>query len=153
MRTIFATLFAVALLFGCASTPNKIVATPAAGSAPIPIAADLFIGKDLLSSQWNLQQAAAIGAIPANDPALVCVTDVVHKTGLDGSAPPASFVPKNDGLISAGVIAYIIAQQAQALKGGIAVSPACLQLIGKNVVDGAAVVNRALPISIPGLLK
>lgn len=153
-RIIFAIIAAVALLAGgCVSTPNLISGT-IAGGLPIPITNQTIV-TDLQSAAYNLDNAVAVGALAANDPAPKCIHDVLVRAGIEllpGAAQAKTFVPKKDGVASAGAIAYIITQQAkQIAKTGITVDPSCEALLGRVVIDGATALHKAVP-SIPGLL-
>lgn len=154
-RLLFVAVVAAALLGGCVSTPDKISTTPIAGALPIPITNPTVV-TDLQSAAFNLDSAVAVGALDPDDPAPKCVHDVLVKAGIEipaGTVPAKSFAPKNDGVASAGVIAYILARQAQQIrKQGLVVDPSCEALLGRVVIDGVSAVNRAVPI-IPGLLR
>jgi hypothetical protein len=143
------------LLAGCALVPERISGTPAAGSLPIPITNPTIV-TDLQSAAYNLDNALAVGALAANDPAPGCLHGILVKAGIEipaGTVAPKSFAPKNDGVASAGAIAYILAQQAkQITKGGFTVDPSCEALLGRVVIDGVTAVNKTV-LSIPGFLK
>lgn len=137
---LFEILIAVACLFllaACATTisgPGQVV-----GISPTST-----VGTDLLSTAYNLDNAIAVGALPADDPAAACVHDVLVKAGLElppGSEPAKSFEPKRDGIASEGAIVYIRAQNLKSLQG-IDVSPECKMLIGQVVVDGARATRK-----------
>lgn len=139
-------LTALAMMVGCATpiTNNN-------RSAGIAISPTSTVGTDLLSAAYNLDNAIKIGVLPANDPAAGCVHDVLKKAGIEtdpNEAPPASFMPKSDGVASVGAIAYIRAQQLRDLKG-IDVSIECKALIGTFVVDG---LHDARKLALPSLL-
>lgn len=145
-------LIALALLLGaCASTPTQISGAPAAS---IPISPTSVLGTDLQSASYNLDMAVQVGALTADDPAPKCLHAVLQKAGLEpvpGAAAPASFAPKNDGIASAGAIAYIIVQQAKRAVP-VQVDPQCEALVGRIAIDGATAVNKALPsILLPKL--
>lgn len=163
MKRIIAVLFALALA-ACASTPDKIVSVPAfsppptaatkdtpvvAAPAPLPVAiTNPTIIDDLKGATDNLDQAVAIGALPANDPAPKCFHDVLKQAGIEvppGTAPPASFTPHKDGLASLGSILYIQIQQAKAMQNAataLQVTVDCKALLGQFVLDGAAGLNK-----------
>jgi hypothetical protein len=153
---IFLALWISIVLAACVSTPDKIVSTPAGGSLPIPITDPVAV-KDLKSAASNLDQAVAIGALPANDPAPACLHDALQKAGIEiapGATAPQSFAPTNDGVFSLGTILYIQVQQAKAMKGqGITVSQSCLALLGQIHLDAlmatAQVGARMLPLPVP----
>lgn len=144
------------LAAACVSTPDKIAGTPAPGSFAIPIT-NRTIVTDLQSAAFNLDSAVAVGALPADDPAPKCIHDVLVKGGIEvpaGTKPAASFAPKNDGVASAGAIAYIIAQQAkQIARQGVAVDPSCEALLGRIVIDGVKAFNKVAVPFIPGILR
>ena len=144
-------LAAIALLAAaCASTPASISAV--APNQVVSLKETPTLQTDLTSAAYNLNQAVSIGVLPATDPAVTCVNDLLTKTGLaPNTTPPASFVPKNDGLASAGAIAYIIYQQQKTLSGGLKVDPSCEALVGRIVIDGAKAINApaAALISLP----
>jgi hypothetical protein len=105
---------------------------------------------DLQSAAYNLDNAVLVGALSADDPAPKCIHDVLVKGGIElapGSVPAQSFAPKNDGVASAGAIAYIIAQQAKAIaKQGVQVDVSCEALLGRVVIDGVKSFNKAVPL-------
>jgi len=152
MKRILA-LAALAFLTACASTPELIVgpSTDAAGTPvqPSPLAglASGQIAVDLQSAAFNLDNAIAIGALPANDPADKCIHGVLQQAGIEvppGGVPAKTFVPKNDGVVSLGAVAYIMAQQAK-LAPGITVPMDCKTLIGTFVIDGFGAANKLVP--------
>ena len=113
----------------------------------------------LQDAAWNLDQAIAIKVLPPTDPADACVHGALQKIGQDigqTAAPPApSFQAKVSDLISAGSVAYILAQQAKALaaQGPGAIVPAqCEQLIGHFVLNGVNAPANATVKALSGLL-
>ena len=115
------------LLAGCTTISTNPVAVPA-GS---------FVGKDLIAAAYNLDQAVAIGALKADDPAPKCVHGVLMQAGIEvppGTPAPGSFTPQKEGLVSIGSIAYIKAQQLKGAK--LTVPQDCKALIGQLVIDG-----------------
>lgn len=128
-------LIVIALLAGCASTPGKIsTAGPESALSGLPsIVAGKTVADDLAAAGQNLDQAVAIGILPATDPAVLCLGSVNKQ--VNGTADAQSFAPENAGAISAGSIAYIIAQQARAA-GGIKLPVECEALVGRLVIDG-----------------
>lgn len=142
MKTIFAIVVALALA-GCVSTPNLISGTNVGQSTNIT---NPTIVTDLQSAAYNLDQAVVVGALLPDDPAPACIHAVLVKSGIEvpaGAAPAQSFVPKKDGVASAGAIAYIIAQQARRLsKEKLTVDPSCEALVGRVVIDGARDFNK-----------
>jgi hypothetical protein len=134
-------------LTACVSTPEKITGAPAGLAIT-----NQTVVTDLQSAAYNLDNAVAVGALPTDDPAPKCLHDVLVKAGIEipaGAVPAKSFAPKNDGVASAGAIAYILAQQAkQIAKQGIQVDPSCEALVGRVVIDGAKAINKALPLSL-----
>jgi len=149
MRTLYL-LLAIFLLAGCVSTPSVITSQPTP-----PVLKSKTIVSDLQAAAYNLDQAVAIGALPADDPAPKCLHAVLIKAGIEvpaGQPPAKSFEPKNDGLASLGSIAYIQVQQAKALRGEkTPVSVDCRALLGTFVLDGAAGLAKVLPVR--GLLR
>lgn len=147
MKTLLAIL--CFCLSACVSTPQLISGTPTGGSLPIPITNPTIV-TDLQSAAYNMDNAVAVGALQANDPAPACIHDVLVKAGIEipaGAVAPKTFVPKNDGAASAGAIAYIIAQQAKQIsKTGVSVDPSCEALLGRVVIDGVKAVNKAVPL-------
>src|SRR5207247_999322 len=111
--------------------------------------------RDLKAATENLDQAVAIGALPATDPAPKCFHDVLQRSGIElppGASEPKSFVPKKDGLISDATILYIVARQAELSAGRVPiVSTSCRELIGQFVIDAAVALRRTLPGA--GLLR
>lgn len=131
MKYIIAILATIGVLLatGCATTISTgSVATVSPTSK---------LGTDLQATAYNLDQAIAIGVLPTNDPAAVCVHAVLVQTGIENPSgvPVASFEAKKDGPVSAGSIAYIKLAQLKAAK--LPVIPVdCYALIGKMQVDG-----------------
>lgn len=144
-------LLLLLLLSACASTPNKIMGGTADSSSPvvIPITSPT-IATDLQSASYNLDQAVAIGALAADDPAPKCVHGILQQAGIEvpaGMSAPQSFTPKNDGVASLGAIAYIQIQQARQLTGrGITVPMDCKALIGQFVIDGLSAAGKSIPV-------
>ena len=148
-----AVLVAVSLALGlasCASTPSQI--SGAQGAA----ITNPTIVTDLQSAAYNLDNAVAVGALAPDDPAPKCLHDVLVKAGIEvppGATPAKTFAPKNDGVASAGAIAYILAQQAkQTLRKGITVDVSCEALLGRVVIDGVNTTAKVIPI-LPPLLR
>lgn len=151
MKRLFA-LF-VLLLAACASTPELIVGTgtDAQGQVvqPSPLAglSGGQVAVDLQSAAYNLDNAIAIGALVPTDPAAACIHGVLQQAGIEipaGGTAPKTFVPKNDGVVSLGAIAYIMVQQSKA-SPGITVPMDCKALIGQFVVDGLGAANKLAP--------
>jgi hypothetical protein len=141
MKTVFVVLVVmiamIALIGGCA--------TPISKNAPLPLLPG--VARDLVATGWNLDQAVAVGALDAADPAVGCIHGVLAEAGLDApvcvppvapaTAPvcppaPASFVPENRGAVSAGSIVYIHAQQLRGL-ARLVVPMECDALVGQFV--------------------
>ncbi|HEV2225052.1 MAG TPA: hypothetical protein VGR84_18820 [Candidatus Acidoferrales bacterium] len=127
---------ALLVLAGC-TTPisnNPIASTPGAQ----------VLGDDLVAAAFNLNSAISIHVLPPDDPAAACINTEVTQLGLGQGAPAAeSFVPENKGLISAGAIVYIHAQQIKAQLGGLTQVPvSCEALVGKLVVDAIQAGNQ-----------
>jgi hypothetical protein len=148
---LIALLF-IALLTGCASTPSKIVAQPAAGALPIQITSPGIVAA-LQADAANLDQAVAIGAIPKDDPAPACLHDFLRKAGIEvapGAAAAASFEPDPKGKAS---ILYIQIRQARtALNGpGVQIASSCYAILGEmhfnaiiDLARGAGGINGLL---------
>lgn len=156
MKTIL-TLFALTLaLSGCSLLPDKITGGPGMSSTLSAIAGSPTIVTDLQSAAFNLDSAVTIGVLEKNDPAPACLHAILIKAGIEtvpGAEPAASFVPKKDGVASAGAIAYILVQQAKkAARTATPVDPNCEALVGRIVIDGAVAIRRATP-SVLGILR
>ena len=144
MNRILAPITALGLLAGCTapisnSLPNDILNQAASG------AIGQQVQNDLTATQYNLNQAVAVGALSANDPAPTCVNQAVAVLGL--GAQGKSFTPQLAGVVSAASIAYIRAQQVKALAGSgtLQVPPACLQVLGQMQLDALAAAIKAAP--------
>lgn len=147
-------LLGIALVFalsGCAlmggdiSTPGPIGAVnPLARGAP-----DSIVARDLIAAAYNLDEAVQIGALAADDPAPKCLHAILQRSGLEltPGSTARSFTPKNDGVASAGAIAYIVAQQLKTAKVA-PVDPSCEALLGRVVLDGVSTARRAV-VPIP----
>lgn len=139
-------------LCACAGIPT-ITGTPT-GTLPVPITNHTIV-TDLQDAAFNLDQAVAVGALAANDPAPTCLHDLLQKAGIEvpaGGAAAKSFTPRNSGVASAGAIAYIFAQQAKSLgTSGVSVDPSCEALVGRITIDGVKAANKATVGLIPGL--
>jgi len=105
------------MLSGCAIT-DPIGAKLSPGSV---------IESDLTATALNLDQAVAVGALPADDPAPACLHDLLSRTGVGQE----TFRPQIAGLISAQSILYIKAQQ---IKNRGELSTACKAIIGDILV-------------------
>lgn len=215
-----ALIFAVLALGACtaANPPPPISANPAGDIANI--AEETKLGQEVIlglqNSEWNLDQAIAIGVLPPTDPADACLhqalaemgqepgatvtgnvtvgglnitnmsstTGISPGNGISGAGIPAgdtvfaigapgtgtitlalpatasgvavpltvtnvipSFVPKVAGIIDAGSVAYILAQQALQASGGVLplIPVACETVIGQFVIDGAKLGLNVLP--------
>lgn len=108
------------------------------------------VQQGLIDASYNLHSAMAIGVLQPDDPAASCVDGVLHDIGIDPSTGQAtgggSFTPRTSDLISAGSVAYILAQQAAAsINGNISLPVGCQALIGKLVIDAARLARQ-----IPG---
>lgn len=139
-------ILAVALS-GCVSTPGKISsAGPDSAVAALPsIAPGKTVADDLAAAAKNLDQAVALGILPANDPAVACL-GTVNKQVHSGQEVK-SFVPDNAGAISAGSIAYILAQQARSA-GGIRLPVECEALVGRLVMDGMRDARQVMRLGV-----
>ena len=149
------------LLAGCAhpvpigNTPQQTILNTGAavgGSTATGINSQVITG--LQDSAYNFDNAMAIGALPANDPASNCVHGVLKQLGADVVVTPAgytpvvlpngqpatSFTPRVSDLISSGSVVYILAQQAKQLQAGglgASVPMGCTALVGQIVIDAA----------------
>ena len=152
MKRIFIIVFCalLGLLTACASTT---ISGPGATASPVVTPAPIVplpsgLATDLVTAQANLQGAVSIGVLPAADPALACINNVITQAGLSATAPPLqTFELKNSGLVSGATIVYIHAQQLKAAAdaaAGLTVPVSCKTLIGQMVVDGAVAQNKAL---------
>ena len=149
LLSVFLLVSLAACIQGCASTPSLIIGqgTDATGkptaAPPIPIK-NATIVTDLQSAAYNLDNAIAVGALPAGDPAAACIHGVLIEAGIEippGATAAKSFAPKNDGLVSLGAINYILIQQKNA-SPGVVVPQTCKTVIGQFVIDGMAMVNK-----------
>ena len=86
-----------------------------------------IIENDLTATALNLDQAVAVGVLSADDPAPICLHDLLARTGQGQD----TFKPKISGLISAGSIGYIKAQQ---IKNRGEISAACKAIVGDILV-------------------
>ena len=135
------------------STPQPVSTSPAQDVLTATAPLGTTIQQGLLDAEWNLDQAIAIGVLPANDPADACLHQGLTAMGLEPSTPggpaptPASFVPKESDLVSIGSVLYIRAQQAKALGvgGTVTLPPGCDAIIGRLVVQGAAAAKSIVP--------
>lgn len=152
-RLLFAALAALSVA-GCASTPSQISGAPPGGGVTVT---SPTIVTDLQSAAYNLDNAVAVGALAATDPAPACMHDILVKAGVElpaGAVPAKSFTPKYDGVASAGTVAYILVQQAKQLQAsGVQVDPSCEALVGRVVIDGMKATNKAAVSLIPGIVK
>lgn len=147
MKRLITIAIVGAALAGCAG-PLQI------SSDPAPKVTNPTIVTDLQSAAFDLDSAVTVGALTADDPAPKCLHDVLQKAGIEvapGAPVAQSFTPKIDGAASAGAVAYILAQQAKKLSGGITVDVSCEALLGRVVIDGVNTTAKALPV--PGLIK
>ena len=119
----------------------------------VPVAVDpaSVVGKDLVAAKSNLQKAVEIGVLKPGDAALSCLSGVVHDLGLDGETVVLSFDPENAGLVSAGSILYIRAQQLKDAAQSFQLPAECEAVVGKFVIDAARVGRKTLPLG--GLLR
>ena len=156
IRQLLATTAIALAVSGCQNPPPI-------STAPVPtsvqtVAQDVglqtTINTDLADAQFDLTQAAQLGIIPANDPALTCLNAV--QGVLNPTTPAAQFTPKIGGAASTGAVAYILAQQAKAASGGgLAglVPPDCKALLGDIILKGLDATNKAaLSIGTGGVL-
>jgi hypothetical protein len=151
MKKLLLAAVAALALNGCALLPNGEIS----GAAPGLHITNSTIVTDLQSAAFNLDSAVTVGALSVDDPAPKCLHDLLVKAGIEmpaGQAPAKSFIPKHDGVASAGAIAYIIAQQLKQGAGVPVVSSNCEALVGRVVIDGVEAAKKAVPSFIPGLL-
>lgn len=153
MKRLIAAAIAVFALAACANAPT-ISANPVASitSSIFPEGGTVVTG--LQNAAYNLDQAIAINVLPADDPADKCVHASLKMIGQDVGDMPAPKAPefqsKITDLISAGSVAYILAEQAKnaSANGGITIPTSCEQLVGHFVLIGvnapANAVIRAL---------
>jgi hypothetical protein len=91
----------------------------AAAQTPAP-ASETTVQAGLLNAEWNLDQAIALGMLPANDHADACMHAALTKIGIEpaqagkpGAKSPASFTPRVTDLISGGAVLYIQGRTGQ----------------------------------------
>ena len=101
------------------------------------------LGKDLAAAKFNLDSAVTIGALPADDPAVGCVSAVLADLGLDKEA--VSFEPQREGVVSAGALIYIRVAQAKAFKDSFKLPSDCDAVLGRLVIDSVKAGSKALP--------
>ena len=117
--------------------------TQAISNSPVSLDSASVLGKDLAAAKFNLDQAIAVGALPADDPAAGCVTAVLADLGLDKEA--VSFEPQREGVVSVGAIIYIRVAQAKAFKDSFKLPSDCDAVVGRLVIDSVKAGSRALP--------
>ena len=137
-------LFAVFLLVSLAAFIQGCASQQISNTSSSPLLKNTAIVNDFKATASNLNQAVAIGVLPASDPAVGCINDALVATGITPPpapvlpagqvAPPTSFQAVNAGAISAGSIAYIRLHQAKAAP--IVVSVNCKTLLGQFQIDG-----------------
>lgn len=112
------------------------------GGTGLTIKAESTVGKDLLASKRNFDNAVKIGVLPADNFAVSCLNDVIKDVGLDATQDTSeSFVPENAGAISAGTILYIQSQQLSGFNvDNIATD--CKAVVGDLVIKGLALANK-----------
>lgn len=105
----------VVLMSGCAAPIGaKYEPTTTAGK---------LIVRDLKAASENLNQAVAVGALPADDPAPGCLKAAVNRFG----DRQETFEPELAGVVSLSSVAYI---QARQLENRAPVSQECKALLG-----------------------
>lgn len=142
------------LFVGACATPPTISNAPKQDVIAAAIAKpDSTIGIGLQNAAWNLDQAIAIGVLPSDDPADLCVHAALQRAGIEttpGAVAAKSFVPKVSDAISAGSVLYIQAKQAQGAAPGITISTGCKALLGDVVLQGLAATAGAASVVLPG---
>ena len=150
------TLLAAALALSACQTSPVISTNPtqtaASTFAETRIGGTIITG--LQDAAYNLDQAVAIGVLPMNDPAAMCVHSGLQAIGQDTTSPtPAApeFQTRVSDLISGGAVLYILAEQAKNAQanGGINIPLSCEQLIGHLILTGA----QTPPVSIIRALR
>lgn len=137
------TACALALAVSLGACQAPISANPVADIlAGSPIAKQA--ATDAQDAQANLTQAVAVGALPANDPALACVTQANAALGI-GAAPGPSFTPKVSGIESFASVAYIRAQQLKKSGAGMAIPDSCKIILENMHLDALAAGVKGLP--------
>lgn len=141
----------MALVFGAFFLSGCAISNTPFG---VGVKQDGVVASDLKAAAYNLDQAIAIGVLPADDPAAACVNDVLVDLGLDADASPdasQSFMPKRDGLVSVGAVLYIRARQLEKAKATRVNLPTnCKAVIGQIVIDAAKVAGKVARSVIPG---
>lgn len=146
--------FSMLLLSSCATPPpitNQPITAVEQAVAATPVGKTVVQG--LQDAEWNLDQAIAIGVLPASDPADGCLHQALTQMGQEPGAPPTpaaqQFTPRISDLISGGSVLYILSQQALAAKAqlgaGISVPVACEALVGQFVIQAGSVGMSAVP--------
>jgi hypothetical protein len=149
---LYLTLIALPWLAFLSGCTTQISASPINDVTGGTAAAGV-LAKDFQSAAWNLDQAVSVGALAADDPAPACLHAILTDLGMEGPPPP-SFTPRNDGLVSAGSILYIRAQQLKKIQGGgITVPVSCEAVIGRFTMDavkaGVKIGASFIPIPKP----
>lgn len=148
--TFLIAIIAFSLLAACASPP-PISNQPTNIVAKV-VASDTTIATGLQNASWNLDQAVAIGALAADDPAPPCLHSALQLAGLEAiaGAPSAqAFTPKVTDLISAGSVLYIQAKKLQGAKPFEA-SPSCKAIVGDVVLQALKAGFTGATTVIPG---
>lgn len=123
----------VIFMYGCSSTP-QISSNPRADLIKNSKIGDRVV-QGLKDAKTNLDNAVTVGILADDDPALLCVADVLKRLGV-GEEEGMSFEPVISDLISAGSVAYIYKKILEDLRtGGLNVSNDCKALIGEIVID------------------
>lgn len=136
MRKLSIVLVGIAglLLSACTSTIS---------SSPVSLDSASVLGKDLAAAKFNLDNAVLVGALPADDPAVGCVSAVLADLGLDKEA--VSFEPQREGVVSVGSVIYIRVAQAKAFKDSFKLPSDCDAVVGRLVIDSVKAGSKALP--------
>jgi hypothetical protein len=135
----------LSILAGCASTDAPITTAP-----PTPLQVIAPKGSteadDLIAAAANLDQAAAIGILRSDDPAVTCAHSALKAAGLEGATEEAkSFTPKLSGPLSEGSVLYIRAQQLKAAQP-IRLPTGCGDLLIQIRLDAIRAAARTAPL-------
>jgi uncharacterized protein YfiM (DUF2279 family) len=108
-----------------------------------------LVVQGLLDAQYNLENAVAVGALPAEDPALPCVKSVLADLGV-GQGEVQRFTPRVSELLSAASVAYIRARQLERERDTpFKLSADCKAIVGQIMIDFAKVASKGVG-ALPG---